>query len=97
MYGFHTSYEMCCIPRMDVIKDKEKLYRLIVGQLQYDGYVQVSKNLLQQGNVFRKIIKHQTKGTCNYLNALKSFAKKVGLETAELGSYFVLNFKLYTV
>ena len=33
---------------MDVIKDKEKLYRLIVGQLQYDGYVQVSKNLLQQ-------------------------------------------------
>ena len=34
---------------MDVIRDKEKLYRLIVGQLQYDGYVQVSKNLLQQG------------------------------------------------
>ena len=33
---------------MDVIKDKDRLYRLIVGQLQYDGYVQVSKNLMQQ-------------------------------------------------
>ena len=33
---------------MDIIKDKDKMYRLIVGQLQYDGYVQVSKNLMQQ-------------------------------------------------
>jgi len=32
----------------DVVKDRDRLYRLIVGQLQYDGYVQVSKNLMQQ-------------------------------------------------
>ena len=45
---FDKSKIQTLILDMDVIKDKEKLYRLIVGQLQYDGYVQVSKNLLQQ-------------------------------------------------
>ena len=33
----------------DPVKDKDKLYRLIIGQLQFDGYIQVSKNLAQQG------------------------------------------------
>jgi len=48
--GTHPIFEsdFDCLTEMDVIKDKDRLYRLIVGQLQYDGYVQVSKNLMQQ-------------------------------------------------
>jgi len=33
---------------MDFIKDKDRLYRLIISQLQYDGYLAVAKSLEQQ-------------------------------------------------
>jgi len=33
---------------MDAIKDKDRLYRLMIGQLQYDGYTNISKSLTQQ-------------------------------------------------
>lgn len=33
---------------MDVMKDKDRLYRLMISQLSYDGYTAISKSLTQQ-------------------------------------------------
>ncbi|CAG5099070.1 Oidioi.mRNA.OKI2018_I69.XSR.g16223.t1.cds [Oikopleura dioica] len=70
----------------DPVKDKDKLYRLIIGQLQFDGYIQVSKNLAQQAR--------PSQGATPSDQLMKIF--QAGLQTIELESPPEEKTKLHT-